>query len=302
MAHITIAASAKAFRVLFSLAEAGFTFSKSDTGNFGSFSASYNVKLHLSGGTIQLNDANTIEIQNVDVVFDTLDFKLCLNLPGFCIGGFCIVPDPWNGCLVSFPGFCIGGPVCADLDLSGLVAQITDMKANLVAKYVVDPARPAGVTDVEAEIQNHPNKWQIFINPTYVHVIIDFPETLDNILANAIHNAINDLFPSWLPGWAKDLIWAFLGPIVDLIKRIIVIGGSIANWLENLLDTVFGLIPLIETAIADYFASKNSIYEFNDPYPILGPSGILIPVMIPIRNLGATVNSKEMIVRADVGA
>ena len=302
MAHITIAASAKAFRVLFNLAEAGFTFKKNDKGNFGPFSASYNVKLHLSGGTIQLNDDNTLEIQNVDIVFDTLDFQLCLNLPGFCIGGFCIVPDPWNGCLVSFPGFCIGGPVCADLDLSGLVAQITDMKANLLAKYIVDPARPAGVTDVEAEIQNHPNKWKVFINPTYVNVIIDFPETLDNILANAIQNAINDLFPSWLPGWAKDLIWAFLGPIVDLIKAIIGIVGSIANWLENLLNNVFGLVPLIETAIADYFASQNSIYEFNDPYPILGPSGILIPVMIPIRNLGATVNSKEMIVRADVGA
>jgi len=302
MAHITIAASAKAFRVLFNLAEAGFTFKKNDKGNFGPFSASYNVKLHLSGGTIQLNDDNTLEIQNVDIVFDTLDFQLCLNLPGFCIGGFCIVPDPWNGCLVSFPGFCIGGPVCADLDLSGLVAQITDMKANLLAKYIVDPARPAGVTDVEAEIQNHPNKWKVFINPTYVNVIIDFPETLDNILANAIQNAINDLFPSWLPGWAKDLTWAFLGPIVDLIKGIIGIVGSIANWLENLLNNVFGLVPLIETAIADYFASQNSIYEFNDPYPILGPSGILIPVMIPIRNLGATVNSKEMIVQADVGA
>jgi hypothetical protein len=302
MAHITIAASAKAFRVLFNLAEAGFTFSKNQTGNFGPFSAGYNVKLHLSGGTIQLNDDNTIEIQNVDVVFDTLDFKLCLNLPGFCIGGFCIVPDPWNGCLVSFPGFCIGGPVCADLDLSGLVAQITDMKANLIAKYVVDPARPAGVTDVEAEIQNHPNKWEIFINPTSVKVIIDFPETLDNIFVNAIQNAINDLFPSWLPGWAKDLIWVFLGPIIDLIKGIIGTVGSIANWLENLLNNVFGLVPLIETTIADYFASQNSIYEFNDPYPILGPSGILIPVMIPIRNLGATVNSKEMIVQADVGA
>jgi hypothetical protein len=176
------------------------------------------------------------------------------------------------------------------------------MKADLLAKYVVDPARPAGVTDVEAELQNHPNKWEVFINPTYVNVIIDVPATLDNILENAIHNAINDLFPSWLPGWAKDIIWAFLGPIVDLIKSIIGIVGSIADWLENLLNNVFGLVPLIETAIADYFASQNSIYEFNDPYPILPASGILIPVMIPIRNLGATVNSKEMVVVADVGA
>src|SRR5215469_6918221 len=203
MAHITIAASAKVFRVLFNLLEAGFTFSKNDSKNFGPFSASYNVKAHLSGGTIQLNDDNTIEIQNVDVNFDILDFKLCLNLPGFCIGGFCIVPDPWNGCLVSFPGFCIGGPVCADLDLSALVAEITDMKANLVAQYVIDPARPPGITDVEAEIQLHPNQWEIFINPTFVDVIIDVPATLDNIIVDAIKNAINNLFPSWLPQWAK---------------------------------------------------------------------------------------------------
>src|SRR5262245_46020903 len=120
MSHITVAASAKAFKQLFAVAEAGLTLTKSDSADFGPFSASYSVKLHLTGGTIQLNDDNTIEVQNIDIVFDTLDFKLCLDLPGFCIGGFCIVPDPWNGCLVSFPGFCIGGPICIDLDLSGL--------------------------------------------------------------------------------------------------------------------------------------------------------------------------------------
>lgn len=302
MSHITIAASAKAFQQLFNVVEAGFTLSKSDSGNFGPFSASYSVKLHLSGGNLQLNDDNTIEVQNMDITFDTLDFQLCLDLPGFCIGGFCIVPDPWNGCLVSFPGFCIGGPICADLDLSGLVAQVTDLKANLVANYVIDPARPPGLTDVEAELQNHPNQWEIFINPTNVDVIIDIPDTIDNILVSAIQNAINNLFPSWLPGWAKDLIWAFLGPIIDLIKGIIGIVGSFADWLENLFNTVFPLIPLIETAIADYFASQNSIYQFDDPYPILPPTATLIPVKIPIRNLMAVVNSKEMIVTADVGA
>jgi hypothetical protein len=302
MSHITIAASAKAFQQLFNIVEAGFTFAKSDTGNFGPFSASYSVQLHLSGGNLQLNDNNTIEVQNMDITFDTLDFKLCLDLPGFCIGGFCIVPDPWNGCLVSFPGFCIGGPICADIDLSGLVAQVTDLKANLVANYVIDPARPPGITDVEAELQHHPNQWEIFINPTFVDVIIDVPDTIDNIFVNAIENAINNSFPSWLPGWAKDIIWAFLGPIIDLIKSIIGIVGSIADWLENLFNTVFPLIPLIETAITDYFASQNSIYQFDDPYPILPATATLIPVKIPIRNLMAVVNSKEMIVTADVGA
>lgn len=302
MSHITIAASAKAFQQLFKAVEAGFTFAKSDSANFGPFSASYDIKLHLSGGTAQLNDDNTVEIQGVDINFDTFDFKLCLDLPGFCIGGFCIVPDPWNGCLVSFPGFCIGGPVCADLDLSGLVAQITDLKANIVTNYVIDPARPPGVTDVEAELQGHPNQWEIFINPTYVNVIIDFPDTLDNIIVNAIENAINSLFPSWLPDWAKDLIWAFLGPIIDLIKGILGIVGSIADWLENLFNTVFPVVPLLETAIADYFASQNPIYQFDDPFPVMPATPTLIPVKIPVRNVMAVVNSKEMVVTADVGA
>ena len=62
-------------------------------------------------------------------------------------------------------------------------------------------------------------------------------------------------------------------------------------------------LPLhrIETAVADYLASKYPIYQFEDPYPILPQNGLLIPVKIPLRNLTATVNTNEMIVLADVG-
>ena len=45
----------------------------------------------------------------------------------------------------------------------------------------------------------------------------------------------------------------------------------------------------------------NPIYELEDPYPILESSGGLIPVKIPIRDLAAEVNSKEMIVSANAG-
>src|ERR1700674_1680230 len=165
MSHVTIAASANAFGQIFKGVRDNFHFSKSDSGNFGPFSASYSIALHLEDGTIQLNDDNTVEIKDVDVVFDTLSVQLCLNLPGGGVGGFCLVPDPWNGCLVSFPGFCIGGPVCTPLDLSGVVSEISDLKAGLVAKYVVDPARLPGWSDLDAEFNGHPNKWKIFIDP-----------------------------------------------------------------------------------------------------------------------------------------
>ncbi len=303
MSHITIAASAKAFKALFTVVENNFTLSKSDTRNFGPFSASYSVSAHLSGGTLQLNNDNTFELQNVDIVFGILDFKLCLDLPGFCIPSFCLVPDPWNGCLVGFPGFCIGGPICIDLNLSGLTSKITDLKASLITKYFIDPARLPGWTDLDAELNGHSNQWQIFIDPVSVNVaLIDVPATIDNILTNALNNAIHNLFPSWLPDWAVDLIMAFLGPIADLLTSLLGITTSIAEWLSDLLSNAFGLVSLLETAIADFLANQKPIEQFEDPFPIFHAIGGLIPVKIPIRDVTVTIDAKEMMVTANVGA
>jgi hypothetical protein len=303
MSHITLAASAKAFEQLFILARDNFTFSKSDSGTFGPFTASYSVSLHLQNGTIQLLDDNTVEIKTVDIVWDTLTVGLCFDLPGFCIGGWCIIPDPWNGCLVSFPGFCIGGPICIGLDLSGLVSEINIIKASVVPKYFVDPGRLPGWSDLDAEFNGKPNKWRIFIDPVWVSVDpIDVPATIANVLKDKVKDAIDDMFPSWVPGWAKDLIWAAIGPILDLVVDLLGIVDSIEDFISDLLGTNFGLDALLETALADYFANKYPIFQFEDPYPILEAKPGLIPVKIPIRNLTTTINSKEMVVLGDVGA
>jgi len=302
MNHITIAASEKAFEQLFKAVRDNFIVSKSDSRNFGPFSASYSIKLHLAGGNIQLNNDGTIEIKTVDVVFDILKVKVCFDLPGFCIPSFCIIPDPWNGCLVGFPGFCIGGPICIPLDLSGLVSEINDIKAHLNPKYFIDPGRLPTWSDLDAEFAGKPNKWQIYIDPDWVSVDpIDIPASIGNIVENILKNAINNLFPSWLPGWAKDLIWAFLGPLLDMLKSVLGFLDNFEDFLQDLLGNTFDILGFIETAVADYFASQYPIYQFEDPYPVLPQSGTLIPVKIPLRNLTATVNTNEMIVLADVG-
>ncbi len=302
MSHITIAASAKVFSQMFNYLRDHFKFVKSDLRNFGPFSASYSVALHLEGGTITLNDDDTVEVGDMDVVWDTLKAGVCFDLPGFCVGGWCIIPDPFDGCWVSLPKICVGGPVCIDLDLSGLVSEISDIKANLVAKYFVDPTRPPGETDLDAELNKRPNLWRIFLNPVWVHVDpIDIPPTVDNLVENALKDAINNLL--WfLPGWAKDLLWLAIGPVLDLFKSLLGIAGEISEWLSNLLGNTFDLLGLLETAIADYFANQNSLHDFEDPFPVLDQTATLIPVKIPIRNLASHVNSHEMIVTADVGA
>jgi len=302
MSDVTVAASAITFGQMFNALRQNFTFAKSDSTNFGPFSANYSVALHLENGAIALNNGNFVEITGVDVVWDTLKCGVCLDLPGFCVGGWCIIPDPFDGCWVSLPKLCIGGPICIEPDLSGLVSSISDIRANLVAKYFVDPARTAGETDLDAEFNGHPNKWRIFLNPLWVHVDpIDIPATIDNIVENLLKSAIDNLL--WfLPGWAQDLLWALIGPVLDLFKSLIGIAGSIADWLSNLLGNQFDLLGLIETAVADYFANRNPIYQFEDPYPILAGTGGLIPVKIPIRDLAIGVDASEMTLAANIGA
>src|SRR4051794_7028031 len=109
MSHVTIAASSKAFTQLFNAVRDHFHFINSDSKNFGPFSAGYAIALHLENGKISLNDDNTIEVSDVKVIWDSLKVDICFDLPGFSIPSFCIVPDPWNGCLVGFPGLKIGG-------------------------------------------------------------------------------------------------------------------------------------------------------------------------------------------------
>ncbi|MGB8814015.1 MAG: hypothetical protein WCC57_12610 [Paracoccaceae bacterium] len=301
MSHLTIAASKNAFEEMFKLVRDGFTLSKSDSANFGPFSASYTIALHLDNGSIQLNNDGTLEIDALDVVWDTLKFKVCFDFPGFTIPGFCIIPDPWNGCLVGIPSIPIGGPICIPLNLSGLVSEISKVRAHLKAVYFVDPGRLSGWTDLQAEFAGKPNKWRIFIDPDFVSVDpIDIPASIGNLFENLIEQAIEDLLPGWLPGFIKDILMALLQPVVDIVQSIMGIFDSVEDFLQDLLGEQLDFLGLIETAVADYFANQYPIYEFEDPFPIL-TDGPLIPVKIPLRNLKADVNSKEMIVTGDIG-
>ena len=301
MSHITMAASAHAFEELFKLVRKGFKFSKSDSADFGPFSASYSVMLHLDNGSIQLNDDGTVEIDALDVVWDTLAVKVCFDFPGFTIPGFCAVPDPWNGCLVGIPDIHIGGPLCVPLNLSGLVSEISKVRAHLKVKYYVDPARQPGWTDLQAEFAGKPNQWRIFLDPDFISVDpIDIPATIGNLFENLVEQAIEKLLPSWVPNALKDVLMAFLHPVVEIVQSVLGAFDSAEDFLQDLIGEKLDLLGQLETVLADYFVSKYPIRKIEDPYPIL-TDGPLIPVKIPLRNLTADVNSKEMIVTGDVG-
>jgi len=299
MSQITVAASRAAIEQMLFVLRDNFTYSNSDGDSFGPFSASYALAIHLEGGSLNF-DVNLIEIQNVDLVFDTLTAEVCFDLPGFSIPGFCIIPDPWNGCLVGIPDITIGGPICVPLDLSGLTTEVNFIKGTPATRYFVDPGRDPAWSDLRAEFEGTPNKWQVYMDNIQVSVdLIDVPATIANVFENFVENFIEEQIEDFVPGFLVDVVMALVDPIVDLVSEALGLVDTIEDFIQDLFNLHFGFEDIIASAVIDYFANENPI-EFEDPYPII-KDGPLIPVKIPIVNLHVAVNNDELIIEGDIG-
>lgn len=304
MSHFTVASSEAAVKKLFEGVRDGLTVNESDSANLGPFTAGYDVAFHLEGGTVDLQNNGSILIKEVDIKWDKLRVFAGIDIPELCIGGFCIIPSPF-GCILRAPKICVfddNPDIGLDLDLSGLLTSEISISARPKLSYFTDPARPAGMSWLDAEDANLANEWQLFIDPDWVDIdVFDWADIVGDLLDDAINAAVDDLL--WfLPGWAKSLIHAILGPVVDLVRAILDIGDDIDEWLSNLLGVSLGLFDLIVTLVADYFAAKKPLLRIEDPFPIMPYKNGLIPVKLPIEKLGITINDKEMVLAATVGA
>lgn len=303
MSHVTVAASEDAFKELFAALRDSFTFSNSNSADFGPFSASYSVAMHLEDGAVDLQNGNKVSIKELDIKWDTLQAGVGFDIPEICVGGWCIIPTPW-GCALNFPKICVFSAdpdISINLDLSGIVTSEVSAAGSPAVKYKIDAGRTPAMSDLDAEYAGVPNMWQIFLDPVTADIdLFDMADIIGDLLENAVKAVIDNLL--WfLPGFAKDLIWAILGPVIDLIRAILDIPDDIAEWFSDLLGVSLGLFNAITTFIADYLAKKHPLYEFEDPYPILPSSGGLIPVKIPIKGLAVQVDDDEMVLSANVG-
>lgn len=310
MSHLTVAASEATFVHIFNAVRDKFVFAKADSRNFGPFRAGYDIRLHLEGGKIDLRADNTVQIKELDIKWDRLNLSLGLDIPQICIGGFCIIPTPF-GCALRAPRFCVfgGNPdINVTLPLGGITSELS-FTGSLLFKHFTNPSRPAGMDDWEAREQTPPlnDRWQLFLDPQFIDVDpIDVADTVGDLLEAAVRAAINNLL-GWLPGWAKDIIWGILGPVINLIRAILDIPDDIQEWVSDLLNVSFGLLDIIGQVIADYFAARNPLFELEDPYPILpeapnpnGGSPALVPVLLPIRKLNVFNNNDEMVLEGTV--
>ena len=239
MSHLTIAVSERTVRRLFEVVIERFRFEDAKTRRFGRFAAGYNIAFHLENGSIDLHDADdddddgTVDIRELDIIWERLMFTLEFDIPEICVGGFCIIPNPFDDCLVSAPRFCLfsGNPdVSLSLNLRDLVRRSEiSVRGSLKENYKIDPERTPEMTDLDAEDAEVPNKWQIFLDPRNLDVDpIDFADVVADLLEHAVREIVYGLLGP-LPDWAKDLILAILGPIIDLIRYILDIPTTFRN-------------------------------------------------------------------------
>lgn len=313
MPHLRVAASEAAFKKLFNKVVEKFVLEDADSADLGPFTAGYDIKIHLENGSVDLRPDGTVQVKELDIKWDRLDLSLGLDIPEFCIPGFCLIPNPFGGCLVEIPPLCV---FSADPDLeivlplsNGLITSEISITGRLQTRYHVNPDRPATMDQWEAQLPDPPlyNTWQLFLDPQFVDVdLVDVSDTVGDLLDEAIEAAIEAL-------GIPDVIADLLGSIVDLVRALLDIGDDIQEWLENLLGVSLGLENIIGQAVIEHFVTDEPLLELEDPYPILEkaanpnnkqgqpPLPELVPVKLPIRDLTVSNNDVELILEGNVG-
>ena len=300
MSDLTVAASEKSFQELFNAIRDNFKWqSKPQTHQFGAYSLSYDIDISLENGSVDLQSNNTVKISELDIKWNKFILTVGVDIPSICVGGWCVNLKFTSFCV---PPICVfgGNPdISVPLDLSGLLTSELSGAASLKTVYKVN--HPPSMSYLDAKDSGVANKWQVFIVPKWADVdLFDFADSLDDLLDKIVDAAIDKL-PG--PGWAKNLALGQLGgSMKSKIIELLDFPDDFGEWIANKLNQSIGLGNTIIQLVAAYFASRNPILEFEDPYPLLPAENGLIPVMVPIKGLDVNVTDDEMIVSANIGA
>lgn len=298
------ALSESTVQALFTAVRDGFSFNETVSGSFGPFSASATAAGHLENGTVDLKANNSIAIDELDLQFDTLQACLGIDIPEICIGGWCIIGIPFDGCAVRLPKLCAfsdNPDINLCLDIAPFVRFELSAALRPVVKYSVNPGRTAGMNDWDAHDAMVPNHWQLYIDPITIDLdLFDIADAVGDLLDDALDAALDTILGG-LPQWAKDLIKAILGPVIDVVRAILDFGDDFVEWLSQLLGVSLGLGNLLLQLVADYLASQHPLVEFEDPITVMPPDGPLIPVLVPMEFIDVHVTADELVFEADVG-
>ena len=268
--------------------------------NLGPFTAGYDIDIRLQNGDILFNSDGTIKVDELDIVFNKFILSLSLDIPQFCTPGGCVIPNPFDGCLLDIPSICIfenNPDIQISVDLSPFLRTEISLLFKALVKYGINVARPAGIHDLDAKLLGVPNSWGIFLKSITADIdLFDIPDIVGDLVENALDAAVAALIPA---GAVRDVIMAIIGSVTDLLRDVLDIGDDLQEWLSDLIGVSLGLLDFLTNLIVNQ-ATANPIFPLEDPIPIQSSTG-LNTLMLPVRDLSVSVDNDEMVLRASIG-
>lgn len=295
------------------------------------FSVSADIDGHLEHGDRLIDFRDTpdqVKLDELDVVWDTLDLDFELDIPEVCIGGFCITPG-WFGDCIRAPRKCF---FQADPDLSltldlGWVRSEVSVLADLLVGYSTNRTTDYLQAQVDeydalealaAAGESGPvdpplvNSWDVSLLPDTFDVdFFDVADIVGDLVEDMLERAV-DMLVGFLPDWAIDVLEAIAGSLVGFIRDALDIGDDAAEWLSDIIGVSLDL-PGIIIEVLDEYLIDYPVFRIEDPFPVLDwspPLGDptasneprLIPVKVPIEALDLDLTETEVVLTATVGA
>lgn len=313
------------------------SFGDQDQVDAGPVTAGYDLEGHFELDKLDFrNDPDRVKIDELDIVWDTLECWLGLDIPRICIGGFCLIPG-FTGCAVRAPKKCIfkkDPDIQITLDLSWLRSEVSTLLMPIInyrthrgsrdylAAQIENWRRYATRDSSESGHLDNPaiNFWELTFHPDTIDIdLIDRADVIGDLLEDAFSNYLNSAL-SWLPGWAKDILRKKFGSFVDMVRKLLDLPDDLGEWLSDILQVSLD-IPGVLIEVLDNFFDVYPAYRLEDPYPIMHgrptfghlvhqghhtPSAVksqnpTIPVKIPIDDVAVDIGDTELVVTGDFG-
>ena len=326
MSDLTVAISAPTVQAVFKGIVDKFVFEHVGAPTGGAVSVSYDVKFHFRSDTLvhpmlELKDDGSVFLHNLKILWDKLELTIAVDIPEICVGGFCLIPNPFDGCILEAPKLCIFGghpDFTFTLAIDQFVTSEISVEGSMKTIHFMNPDRLPADTDWTAHANNRANSWKLAIDPQIIHVDpFHLADIVGDLFKHAITDNIDSAISSW-PGWAKDLINLILGGIEDIIRVVLNLGDDVVQWLEGVLNGPVGLVDVIITVVTDFLLDKAPFVVTEDPAPVPDPLASkppppppppnpiwhpvdLQPLMVPIAALTPTVNSHEIVLEGTLG-
>ncbi|MBA7525596.1 hypothetical protein ES705_17749 [subsurface metagenome] len=253
------------------------------------FSVEVDIKASLHSGEIKLFDDGTLKIDKLDIHWDKLNFILNINLDRVCVGGWCLIRDPfWGKCLVR-------------------VRKVCAFSANPDVRIVVDLSNFIK-SEVSARVKpflshfDDAHEWRCMVEFVGGDVdVFDIEDMTANVVNEAIHDAIRNTIPG--PSIVRDLILTMLGPLDTLVCAICNLStpDDMNEFIEDTLISTFKVRNSIIEAISSTFAQDLYLFRIADNYEIIKATSDLAPVYIPIEDIDIDINSHEMKLSVIIG-